>query len=149
MVVVVIVGIVLAVAAPDMGHRNEWNRLDGAARNLSTRLQTARALAVSHRVPYRLVLDPTALTYVIEREDTDSTWVRDPDEEYSVEGVEEMQVEIGDDPSAVTVNMEPRGTVSLEDLPAVIRFVGSRGDTAAVSLVRTGRVTVHMGRVES
>jgi type IV fimbrial biogenesis protein FimT len=149
MVVVVIFGILLAAAMPDLGRRNEWNRLEGAARNLSTRLQTARALAVSRRVPYRVVLDPAATSYVIEREDTDSTWVREPDVEYTAEGIEEMLVEIGGDPDSVTVVMESRGTVLAEDAPAVVRFVGSRGDTAVVSLVRTGRVTVRMGRVQS
>jgi type II secretion system protein H len=149
MVVVVILGIILATAMPDLGRRNEWNRLDGAARNLSTRLQTARALAVSRRVPYRVVLDPAARSYVIERQENDSTWVRDPDVEYAAEGIEEMQVEIGEDPAAVTLVMEPRGTVQEEDVPAVVRFLGSRGDSAVVSLVRTGRVTVRMARAQS
>ncbi len=148
MVVVVIFGILLVVAMPDMGRRNEWNRLEGEARNLSTRLQTARVLAVSHRVPYRVVLDPTALSYAIERQDTDSTWVREPDVAYAAEGIEEMQAVIGGDADAVTVVMEPRGTVREEDAPAVVRFLGSRGDTAVVSVVRTGRVTVRMARVQ-
>ena len=146
MVVVVIFGIILAVAMPDMGRRTEWNRLEGAARSLSTRLQTTRALAVSRRVPYRVVLDPEAMSYAIERRDTDSTWVRDPDVDYAVEGIEEMQVEIGEDTDAVDVVMEPRGTVLAEDAPAMVRFLGSRGDSAVVSLVRTGRVTVRMAR---
>ncbi len=149
MVVVVILGILLAVATPGLGRRNEWNRLEGAARNLSTRLQTARALAVSHRVPYRMVLNSAAMSYIIERQDTDSTWVREPDVEYAAEGIEEMQVEIGGTTDSVAVVMEPRGTVLAEDVPAVVRFLGSRGDTAVVSLVRTGRVTVRMGRVQS
>jgi hypothetical protein len=96
-----------------------------------------------------MVLDPAALSYIIERQDTDSTWVRDPDVEYTVEGIEEMQVEIGGDTDSVAVFMEPRGTVLAEDAPTVVRFLGSRGDTAVVSLVRTGRVTVRMGRVQS
>jgi type II secretion system protein H len=149
MVVVVIFGILLAVAMPDLGRRNEWNRLEGAANDLSTRLQTSLALAVSHRVPYRVVLDPEAMTYAIERQDDDSTWVREPDVDYAAEGIEEMRVEIGGDTHAVEVVMEPRGTVQAEDAPAVIRFLGSRGDTAVVSLVRTGRVTVRMARVQS
>lgn len=149
MIVVVIVGILLAVAAPGLGHRNEWTRLEGAARGLSLRLQTARALAVSHRVPYRLVLDPSGPSYIIERQDTDSTWVREPDVEYAAEGIEAMEVEIGGDADSVAVVMEPRGTVLDEDVPAVVRFLGSRGDTAEVTLVRTGRVTVRMGRVQS
>lgn len=149
MVVVVILGIALAVGTPNLGRRNEWNRLEGAARSLSTRVQTARALAVSRRVPYRVVLDPAALTYEIERQDTDSTWVRDPDEAYDVEGVESMEIEIDGNADSVTVVMEPRGTVLAEDAPAIVRFLGSRGDTAVVSLVRTGRVTVRMGRVQS
>lgn len=149
MVVVVIFGLLLAVATPDLGRRNEWNRLEGAARNLSTRLQTARALAIAHRVPYRVVLNPEAMSYAIERQDDDSTWVREPDVDYAAEGIEEMQVEIGEDSDAVEVMLEPRGTVRAEDVPAVVRFLGSRGDTAVVSLVRTGRVTVRMGRVQS
>ncbi len=149
MVVVVIIGIVLAVATPDLGHRNEWTRLESAARSLSTRLQTARARAVAQRVPYRVVLDPAASTYVIERQADDSTWVRDPDVEYTAEGIDGIEVEIGGDTDSVAVVLEPRGTVQAEDVPAVVRFLGSRGDTAEVSVVRTGRVTVRMGRAES
>ena len=149
MVVVVIFGILLAVAMPDLGRRNEWNRLEGAANNLSTRLQTARALAVSRRVPYRVVLNPVAMSYAIERQNNNSTWVREPDVDYAAEGIREMQVEIGGDTHAVEVVMEPRGTIQAEDVPAVVRFLGSRGDTAVVSLVRTGRVTVRMARVQS
>jgi type II secretion system protein H len=149
MVVVVIFGIIIAAATPDLGRRNEWNRLEGAARSLSTHLQTARALAVSHRVPYRVVLDPEAHSYAIERQDSDSTWVREPDVEYAAEGIEGMQVEIGGASDAVELVMEPRGTVREEDAPATILFLGARGDSAVVSLVRTGRVTVRMGRASS
>jgi type II secretion system protein H len=146
-IIVVIIGITLASAVPSMGHRQEWARLEGSARALSTRLQTARALAVSHRVPYRVVLNAGGMSYVIERQLDDSTWVREPAEAYRVEGVDEMTMDVGGG-SDSTVVLEPRGTVADASAPTVVRFLGTRGDTAEVSMVRTGRVTVRMGRAQ-
>jgi type II secretion system protein H len=149
MVVVVIIGIVLAAALPDLGGRARWSRLEGAARGFSTRLQTARAEAVARRVPYRVVTSPADHSYVVERQEADSTWVRDPDETYVAEGIEAMQVEVGGEVDSAAIVLEPRGTVSEENAPALIRFLDSQGDTAEVSLVRTGRVTVRLARVQS
>jgi type II secretion system protein H len=149
MVVLVIVGIVMAVALPDVGGRNQWNRMEGAARIFSARLQTARALAVSRRVPYRVTVSPMGNSYFIERADTDSTWVLEPNEVYAVEGVDQMEVDIDGDTDSVTVVLEPRGTVQEGDAPALVRFLDAHSDTAEVSLVRTGRVTVRLARVHA
>ncbi len=145
-VVLVIVGLALAAATPSFTRRNAWNRLEGDARELSARVAETRQKAVTRRTPYRMVLSTADATYRFERRDTDSTWVREPDRVYTAVGTSELFVEV--DGSAVLDSaefvFETRGTLRDEDVPARLEFVNSRGDTAAVSLVRTGRVTVRM-----
>ena len=142
----VIVGLALAAATPSFTRRNAWNRLEGDARELSARVAETRQKAVTRRTPYRMVLSTADATYRFERRDTDSTWVREPDRVYTAVGTSELFVEV--DGSAVLDSaefvFETRGTLRDEDVPARLEFVNSRGDTAAVSLVRTGRVTVRM-----
>jgi type II secretion system protein H len=144
MVVLVVLGIVLAAAVPNFTHRNSWARIEGAAREMSARMQTARSKAVAQRVPYRLVLDRYGPSYVFERRQDDSTWVRDPDRVFEVEGTAGMTTSLGGDPAANEIYFETRGTVRDEDSPAEVRFTNAGNDTATVRLVRTGRVTVHM-----
>jgi Tfp pilus assembly protein FimT len=140
----VVLGIVLATAVPNFTRRNSWGRIEGAAREMSTRMQTARAKAVAQRVPYRLVMDPDGQSYYFERQQDDSTWVSDPDKVYQVEGAAGMTTRVGGDPEADEIYFESRGTVRDEDSPAEVRFISATNDTATVVLVRTGRVTVHM-----
>jgi type II secretion system protein H len=150
MVVVVILGIVLATALPSFVRRNQWNRLEGAARQLSSRMQETRQRAVAHRVPHRLALDPASGSYRVYRQETDSTWTPTSAEYYHAEGVAEIDAEVaGVVPhDSVEVLFEPRGTIRESDVPTVVRFIGSEQDTAILTLVRTGRVTVRMSRHE-
>lgn len=144
MIVVVVIGIVLASAVPTFATRNARARAEGEARDLSARVQIARQLCLTKRVPYRMVVDEVNLEYYFEREENDSTWVQDPDETYSVDGVEDFSVTIGGSESATELLFETRGTLADADAPAQFVFVSTNGDSATVSLVRTGRCTVRM-----
>jgi len=85
MVVLVIFGIIIAVAVPSLTRRTTYHRIEGSARELSVRMQTARQKAVSRRVPYRMILNTPSGAYQFERQMDDSTWVQDPAEIYTFE----------------------------------------------------------------
>ena len=144
MVVVVVLGVLLATAIPSMTERNARNRTEGAARQLSARMQIARQLAVSQRVPYRMTLDLIDRAYYFERQDDDSTWTMDPNQTYSIEGAEEINTDIGGRMGETIVHFATRGTIDDDDSPALVTIVSSSGDTARMSMVRTGRATVRM-----
>ena len=144
MVVVIIIGVVLAAALPNFTRRNAWERVQGSAHDFSVRSQTARQMGVSRRLPFRVVLDPVNRAYSFERQRVDSTWVRDPDEIYRVQGAVTMTTEVGGSPTASEIHFETRGTVRDADAPAFIRFLNEEGDTATVAVVRTGRISVRM-----
>jgi Tfp pilus assembly protein FimT len=144
MVVLVVLGILLATAVPSLTERNARSRTEGAARQLSARMQAARQLAVSKRIPYRMTFDLESRSYYFERQDDDSTWTMDPDETYAIEGVEEIATEIGGRVGESLVHFETRGTIDGDDSPALVTIVSAHGDTARLSVVRTGRATVLM-----
>lgn len=144
MVVLVVIAVVLASAVPSFTTRNARARTEGAARDLSSRMQMARQLALTKRVPYRMVVDESNLEYYFERQENDSTWVADPDETYTVEGVDGFSATIGGSESEDEVFFETRGTIADGNAPAQFVFVSTNGDSAALSMVRTGRCTVRM-----
>lgn len=144
MVVLVIFGILLAVAVPSLTRRNTHNRIEGSARELSSRMQIARQKAVSRRVPYRMLLDASSGTYAFERRLDDSTWVADPPGVFAFEGVSQILSNIGGSAGASEIVFNPRGTIRGSDVPAEISLVSCTQDTACVRLVVTGRLSVLM-----
>jgi Tfp pilus assembly protein FimT len=148
-VVLVILGILLATAVPNFTHGNAWRRIEGAARDMGARMQAARQLSVAGRVPYRMLLDRENRTYLFEKQQADMSWVRSPDEVFQIEGAAGVEAAIGESNSADEVYFETRGTIREEDSPVVVRFLDAQGDTATLSLVRTGRVSVRMSRAAS
>ncbi len=149
MIFLTVLGIGMAVAVPSFTRINSRQRIEGAAQQMAARLQVARQMAVSRRVEYRLVIEADNLVYRFERQEDDSSWVREPDKDYQVAGTGGMLVAIGTGPAS-TIHFEPRGTVAAEDAPARVQFVTPCGsDTATVVLVRTGRTTVQFNRVQS
>lgn len=143
-VVLVIFGIVLAAAVPSFTHRNAWVRLEGSARELSSRIQLARQAAVAQRVPYRVLVDSDDHSFTVERQENDSTWTREPDQVFRLEGVQEMTMVVGDSLESDEILIETRGTVDDSSAPARIRLLSAQSDTAVVVVVRTGRVTTRM-----
>ena len=148
-VVLAIFGIMLAVAVPSMSRGNSWRRVDAAGRDLASRIQLAREMAVLRRAPYRMTLDRYGRSYYFERQENDSTWARDPDQTYALEGVSEVASDIGGSSSDDQVVFETRGTIPEGDSPAEIHLLNEHGDDCAVLLVRTGRVTARTTRGSS
>jgi len=150
MVVVAILGVLLASAVPSFTRHNSWNRLQGAGREFCSHLQVARQLAVARRAPHRVTVDPANGSHWIDRRLANGTWVRDPDEVYAPAGVTGVLANIGGvvPTGSILVLFEARGTVLDTDSPAVLRLIGTGGDTARVTLVRTGRATLRMSEME-
>ena len=146
-VVMVIIGVLLAAAVPNFATRSAWNRAQGGARELGSRISYIRQLTVARRTPYRLVLNRPDHSYTFERQQNDSTWVRDPNEIYPIAGIAGMTSTANGDASANDIYFEAGGTIRSQDAPLQVHLLSARGDTATVVLVRTGRVTVRMFRV--
>lgn len=149
MVVMVIMGLVLAAAVPSFVQRNAWNRVEGAAREMSARMAIARSMSIAKRIDYRLVLSRSVLSYYFERKQDANTWVRDPDREFQVSGVAAMTSSANGDHDANEIYFETGGTIRQDQAPLQVHFVSSRGDTGTVVLVRTGRATVRVFRIGS
>lgn len=142
MIIVVLLGLLLAMAIPSFTDSNRRRRTEAAAADLSTCLQIARSRTVATRTPFRVVLDPEARTFWTERSESDSTWVRDPDEEHALPPGVAWSSEAGGDPGNTDIEFEGRGTIQAEDAPFTVVFTNAREDTFILSLVRTGRLTV-------
>lgn len=143
MVVVVIMGLLLAVGVPNFSRSNRGRRVEAAADDIAARINMERQRAVATRIPHRLVLLPGSNGYRTERQETDSTWVADGDSIYELSPQVLWAFDAGDDPQNTDIEFESRGTIRAEDAPLFITFSNAEGDSATVSLVRTGRVTVH------
>lgn len=147
-VALVIVGIMLAAAVPSFRQGNSWRRVQGAGREMSSRVSMARQKAILRRTSYRMNLDRSAMTYSFERQEDDSSWVSDPDQVYQIEGCQEVTSEIGGSTTADQIVFEVQGTIEAEDAPAEIALANERGDVATVAVVRTGRVTLRMSAAD-
>ena len=148
-VVMVIITMVLAAALPNFIRRTTWQQVQGAAREMSTRIAFIRQMCVAKRVPYRLDLDRTDHSYYFERQNPDSSWVLDPNTVFQVSGAAAMTSTANGDPTQSQIYFQTGGTIQSNDVPLQVHFISARGDTGTVTLVCTGRVTVRMFRVGS
>ncbi len=144
-IVLVILGILIAAAVPDLARSNRTRRVEAAANDMSARIQLARQRTLASRIPNRIAIERDARLYRIERLADDSTWVRDPDEDYALPPGVDWSVEAGSDPTNADVEFESRGTILAEDAPLTVHFTNSQGDSTRLSLVRTGRCVVRRG----
>jgi type II secretion system protein H len=145
LVVVVVIGLVLAVAVPNLAQTNRGRRVEAAANDIAARINLERQRTIATRIPHRIVLDPGSHQYRTERLASDSTWAADGDSVYAVPAQVIWGFVAGADPTNADIEFESRGTVLAEDAPLVIHFSDAEGDSAIVTLVRTGRVTVRRG----
>jgi Tfp pilus assembly protein FimT len=143
MVVVVIMGLLLAVGIPNFARSNRGRTVEAAANDMAARINLERQRAITTRVPHRLLLIPGSNGYRTERQENDSTWVADGDSIYSISAQVIWEFTAGGNAENADIEFESRGTVLAEDAPFAIKFSNADGDSATVSLVRTGRVTVH------
>ncbi len=141
MVVLTVIGIVLGVAVPNFVRISRRDTVEATAYDLQRQISLARQKAVSRRAHYRVSINAEARTFQVDRRDNGS-WVPDPAETFSWCDRVEALVTIGSSSGNTDIEFEPQGTVVALDAPAVIRFVNAQGDTATVSLVRTGRLRI-------
>ena len=142
MITLTIMGMVLAAAVPSFLQRNSRYRTEDGARELASRCQLAREMALNSRRTFRVVFEPRQRQYTFQRQDSASVWTPDPAQTYEVTGVDTMSTSIGPhDTGGETVVFEGGGTIAATSAPAIIRFI-HQGDTSTVNVVRTGRVTV-------
>jgi len=145
MVVVTILGLLLAAAAPSFQNSNQRRRVESAARELGATLQVARQRTVATRIPHRVVANVGDRVFWTERSLNDSSWVRDPDLDHVLPHGVNWSFQAGGDPANSDVEFESRGTVVAVDAPLTARFANAEGDSFVVSAVRTGRVIVRAG----
>lgn len=142
MVVVAVIGILIVAAVPNIAGSNKEHQVEAAANDMSARIQLARQRTLATRIPSRIVFDHDAGVYRFQRLLDGSTWTRDPDEDYAIPRGVGWSYAAGPDSSGNMVEFESRGTVAQADAPLSVVFDNDRGDAYALSLVRTGRVTV-------
>jgi Tfp pilus assembly protein FimT len=143
LLVVAIVGMLLAVAAPNFVRFNARDRVATAGSDLQGALGLARQAALTRRVTYRVSVlsDPTRIA--IERRDGES-WVADPAEPLPVHTSVALETQFGGSPGNTDLLIDPQGMVRAEDAPAVFIFSNDHADTARVRMVRTGRIRLHV-----
>jgi prepilin-type N-terminal cleavage/methylation domain-containing protein len=89
LVVVALIGVVSAIAAPLMGAQMKYFRLSGDARSTSNAIALAKMRAASIYGRTRLYVDLTTRSFHVERFDTPtSTWVSDGVMNYLSQGVQ-------------------------------------------------------------
>lgn len=138
MTILVIMGIVLAAAVPNVTRYMRHDQVRGAADSFKSRCMVAQQMAMSTRMRHRVVYDPSASLYHVEKF-TGGAWVSAlPDTSHLDSGVV-MQGGTDGDPTHHIVTFQPLGTVDINDVPATVAFSNTHSDSSTVSIVRTGR----------
>lgn len=141
MTVLVIFGLVIAAAVPSVSQYIRRDRVREAALGFRSTCMVAQKRAQSTRMEHRVVYDPAAGTYFVERRDGVNWNMISPDT-LRMDADITVQGGTDTDPSHHIITFEPLGTVDTGDVPATIRFHNDHSDTTTISLVRTGRMTV-------
>ena len=144
MMVLLMLGILMAVAIPNFVSHQNKGRSETAAEDLASRIRLTRQKAIARRAQYRLLLNPAAGEYQLQRRVGVNTWTDDPPEVFTLPTGVTFNVDLGGDPSNLDLVLDPQGTVNLADVPATIRLDGVE-DTLSISVVRTGRIRVSRG----
>lgn len=141
MTVLVIFGLVLAAAIPSVTTYMRRDQVRAAALSFRSTCMIAQRRAMATRLQHRVIYDPDASSYYIERREG-GVWSFDSAD--SLRLPDGMQMDGGTtvDPTHHVITFEALGTVSTDDVPARVRFFNERADTSEVTLVRTGRMTV-------
>jgi prepilin-type N-terminal cleavage/methylation domain-containing protein len=139
MMVVVVAGMLMAVAVPNFVRFNARDRVASAASDLQAALTLARQEAVARRVSFRVTVATGPTRIVIERK-AGETWVADPARPLEPHPSVLLRASFGADPGNHDLLIDPQGMLRAEDAPAVFTFSNDRADTATVRMVRTGRI---------
>ena len=141
MTVLIVLGIVLAAAVPNVGRYLQHDTVRAEARKFQSYCQVAQQQAQSSRIRHRVVYDPAQSCYYIERAQGGSWSMASADTTILPSSVT-MSGGVEGNPTRHIITFEPWGTVAATDVPARVRFVNFRNDSSSVSIVRTGRMIV-------
>lgn len=145
MVVLVIFGIVIAMAVPNIAQSNRRRRAEAAANEFAGKALIARQKTVATRTPHRLIFDGEARACWIERQENDSTWTIDPpDTVRFIDGIT-LRYSAGGSDDNTEIEFRGDGTVLPEDAPLVLTTSSCEADSMTVSMVRTGRLVIRRG----
>ena len=138
MIVLVIMGIVSAIAAPNFMHYMAERRLNGAARMVMSDLMAARQKAVSHNNEFKVFFNASNRQYTL-LDDDDNDGAADTGEATEVR---DMQIDYYDVTLSASANpiFTPRGTSTNG---TKVTLTSSRtGGTKYVKTAWTGRVKI-------
>ncbi|MFZ4441436.1 MAG: GspH/FimT family pseudopilin [Syntrophales bacterium] len=139
MIVVAIIGILTAIATPNLMHYMAQRRLNGAARMVMSDLMLARQKAVSINQEVKVSLaDVSNHTYEIWNDADKSGAVADNEGDNLVKDIHPDYFDVTFSASAPTFN--PRGTASVATLILTSSRPGIGSKTVSVAL--NGRVTI-------
>lgn len=141
MTVLVIMGIVLAAATPNVTRYMRHDQVRGAADTFKARCMVAQQMAMSTRMRHRVVYDPDASAYHIEQF-SGGNWVAASNDTTHLDTGITMTGGTTLDPTHHVVTFQPLGTVDINDVPALVSFANTHSDSSVVSIVRTGRMIV-------
>ena len=139
MITISIIGVMAVVTVPSFVKRNEAQKLQNAANLVSRHIMIVRQKAVSTKRSYRIEFNYALSEFQILAEVTPGNWVLDPpNNRYELpRGVlMNSTSELADG----NVEIEPRGTVAVADLPVNIRLKDTNNHTKRLEIYRSGMV---------
>jgi len=142
MTVLVIMGIVLAAAVPNVTRYMRHDQVRMAAESFQSHCMVAQQRTMASRVPHRVVYDPGSASYRTERQES-GLWEPISADSTALDPGLSMNGGTDTDPSHHVITFEPRGTITMSDVPATVLFTNGEHDSSWVRLVRTGRMVVH------
>jgi type IV fimbrial biogenesis protein FimT len=140
MVTISIIGVLAVVSVPAFVKRNERQKLQVAANMVSTKVMLTRQKAVATKSRFRVQFNYTTHEFRTLREDTPGVWVLDPPNNL-------FKVPTGilfsttSTPADGVIEIEPRGTVDVADLPVLIKFKDRNNTLKSISVSRAGMIT--------
>jgi prepilin-type N-terminal cleavage/methylation domain-containing protein len=143
MMVIVVFGIVVAAALPNVGHYLQKDYVRKSAEEFKLVCQKTQQLAQRSRQSHRVVYQPAQQRYFVERWDfTASSWVPAIGDTTDLPGSVFIEGGTDTDPTQHMVTFEPLGTIAVSDCPATIEFTNADSDSTTISVVRTGRMVI-------
>ncbi len=139
MVIISIMGILMAISIPAFVKRNNTQQLQVATNLISNKLLLARQKAIASKKRYRLEYSASTNAFRILRQEAPGTWILDPpNNEYDFPpGVFLSSTST---PSDGSIEIEPRGTILLEDLPVAIKLQDRNNVLKSIRVSRSGMV---------
>jgi len=141
MMVLVIMGIAMAAAVPNVTRYMRHDQVRMAAENFKAACAITQQRAISTRLLHRVIFDPDEDHYYVERRESGSWTFAAADTTWLDEGVE-IRGGTDDDASNTTLTYEAQGTIDRDEVPATITFSNSHGDSSVVRVLRTGRMAI-------